>query len=91
MVRSSWQREMKMRAGSEKLPTNVFIPFASTSLMMLNLQKFRFNEESLSLVFRGRGRGEQRRGCVGNVASFRSIEPRFESQHGRENNLFAAQ
>jgi hypothetical protein len=27
-----------MSAGSEKLPTNVFMPFASTSVMMLNLK-----------------------------------------------------
>jgi len=29
---------MKIRAGREKLPTKVFIPFASTSVMMLNLE-----------------------------------------------------
>jgi len=39
-VRSSWQSEMKIRAGREKFPTNVFMPFASTSVMMLNLRKY---------------------------------------------------
>ena len=37
MLKSSWHMDTKMRAGSEKVPTKVLRPLASTSLMMENL------------------------------------------------------